>query len=481
MRIRSLRVNLLLTFMLVALVALVSVAIFASLTARREFQGYINRQENGDQSLMMPILATYQQTHDAQKVQTLVEQTAKTTHVRLLLVDTSQRIIADSERQLNGQALTLPILFALEGRSNASPTVPVSTSTSTSTPIAFSTPPPPVHVQILSTGDQSVFLGQYPPPPRGDHPPAEDFSSSINHSLMLAVVVVACVALLLTLILSNAILRPVKALTRAAGLMEKGDLSQRVAIKSKDEISDLAHAFNTMADTLERSERLRRNLVNDVAHELRTPLTNIRGYLEALQDNLMEPTAAVIASLYEDAMLLNRLVTDLQDLSLAEAGQLQLQRAPIALEDIINGAVNGVAVQAASKQLALDLDLPPDLPLVEADPQRVGQILRNLLSNAIKHTPSWGGICVRARVLQEEVEVQVRDTGVGIPAEHLPYLFKRFYRADRSRTRATGGTGLGLAIVEQLVHAHGGHVSVESRVGEGTCFTFTLPIADLNS
>jgi signal transduction histidine kinase len=463
--------------MLVALVALVSVAVFASLAARREFQGYINRQENGDQSLIMPILATYQRTHDPQKVQALVEQTAKITRVRLLLVDTSQQIIADSNRQLNGQALTLPILFALEGNHNLST---ASTSTSTSVSSSTPTPAPPPRVQILSTDDQSVSLGQYPPPPRGDHPPAEDFSTSVNHSLMLAVVVVACVALLLTLVLSNAILRPVKALTRAAGLMEKGDLSQRVSIQSKDEIGDLAHAFNTMADTLERSERLRRNLVNDVAHELRTPLTNIRGYLEALQDRLMEPTAAVIASLYEDAMLLNRLVTDLQDLSLAEAGQLQLQRAPIALEDIINGAVNGVAVQASSKQLALDIDLPPDLPLVEADPQRVGQILRNLLSNAIKHT-SRGTICVSARVLQQEIEVKVQDTGVGIPAEHLPYLFKRFYRADRSRTRATGGTGLGLAIVEQLVHAHGGHVSVESRVGEGTCFTFTLPIADLSS
>jgi signal transduction histidine kinase len=463
--------------MLVALVALVSVAVFASLTARREFQGYINRQENGDQSLIMPILTTYRQTHDSQKVQALVEQTAKMTRVRLLLVDTSQHIIADSDRKLNGQALTLPILFELEGTHNLAPTVPTSASVASSTPVP---PPASARVQILSTEDQSVSLGQYPPPPHGDHPPAEDFSMSVNRSLMLAVIVVGLVALLLTLLLSNAILRPVKALTRAAGLMEKGDLSQRVSIKSKDEIGDLAHAFNTMADTLERSERLRRNLVNDVAHELRTPLTNIRGYLEALQDQLMEPTAAVIASLYEDAMLLNRLVTDLQDLSLAEAGQLQLQRAPIALEDIINGAVNGVAVQASSKQLALDTNLPPDLPLVEADPQRVGQIMRNLLSNAIKHTPPEGAIRVSARQLQQEVEVQVQDTGVGIAAEHLPYLFKRFYRADRSRTRATGGTGLGLAIVEQLVHAHGGHVSVESRVGEGTCFTFTLPIADLN-
>jgi signal transduction histidine kinase len=167
----------------------------------------------------------------------------------------------------------------------------------------------------------------------------------------------------------------------------------------------------------------------------------------------------------------------LQDLTLAEAGQLHLQQAPIALEDIINTAVSGLALQARSKNLSLLVDVPADLPLVEADPQRVGQILRNLLSNAIKHTPPEGEVCVSAREAGQEVEVRVQDTGVGIEAEHLPYLFKRFYRADRSRARATGGTGLGLAIVEQLVHAHGGHVDVESQVGKGTCFTFTLPVA----
>jgi signal transduction histidine kinase len=292
-----------------------------------------------------------------------------------------------------------------------------------------------------------------------------------------AALVVGCVALLLMLVLSNTILKPIRALTLAASRMEQGDLNQRVQIRTKDEIAGLAHAFNTMAQSLQRSEQLRRNLISDVAHELRTPLTNIRGYLEALQDQVIEPDAPVIASLYEEAVLLSRLVTDLQDLTLAEAGQLHLQRAPIALEDLITNAVNGLALQARSKQLALLIEVPTDLPLVQADPERVGQILRNLLSNAIKHTPAEGKVCVSARAAGQEVEVRVQDTGVGIEAEHLPSLFKRFYRADPSRARATGGTGLGLAIVEQLVHAHGGHVAVESQVGQGTCFTFTLPLA----
>jgi signal transduction histidine kinase len=311
----------------------------------------------------------------------------------------------------------------------------------------------------------------------GKGTPEENFLNSVNSSMLQAVIVAGFVALLLTLILANTILRPIRALTLATSHMEQGDLSQRVKIKTRDEIGGLAHAFNTMAESLERSEQLRRNLMSDVAHELRTPLTNIRGYLEALQDQLVEPDPDVIALLYEEAVLLSRLVTDLQDLTLAEAGQLHLQLAPIALEDIITIAVNGLALQAKSKQLSLQVDVPIDLPLVEADPQRVGQILRNLLSNAIKHTLPEGKVCVSAKTAGQEVEVNVQDTGVGIAAEHLPYLFKRFYRADRSRSRATGGTGLGLAIVEQLVQAHGGHVSVKSQEGKGTCFTFTLPVA----
>jgi signal transduction histidine kinase len=301
------------------------------------------------------------------------------------------------------------------------------------------------------------------------------FIDSVNRALVLAALVAGIAAFVLAIMLSGTILKPVRALTRAVRQLEQGDLSQRVQIRGRDEIGELAHAFDIMANSLERSEHLRHQLLSNVAHELRTPLTNIRGYLEAIYDQMIAPEPAVISSIYEDAMLLSRLVTDLQDLTLAEAGQLHLQRDPIALEDVITKAVNVLALQAKSKQISLSVDIASDLPLVEADAQRVGQIMRNLLSNAIKYTPEQGEIRVSAQTMQKEVQVYVQDNGMGITAEHLPYIFKHFYREDTSRTRETGGSGLGLAIVEQLVHAHGGHVTVESHAGKGTCFIFTLP------
>jgi signal transduction histidine kinase len=453
-------------FMLVAIVAVGAVAVFASLATGGAFEHYLGRQQSSDHQLVSQILTAYNQ--NPQKVQALVVQAAQTARLRILVVDHSGNVVADSDGQLTGQTLTISDLIALESMKNAPSGNP---SRATTMP-----PPRPKPVRIISTDNQETAFGQAPLE-MGKGTPEENFLNSVNSSMLQAVIVAGFVALLLTLILANTILRPIRALTLATSHMEQGDLSQRVKIKTRDEIGGLAHAFNTMAESLERSEQLRRNLMSDVAHELRTPLTNIRGYLEALQDQLVEPDPDVIALLYEEAVLLSRLVTDLQDLTLAEAGQLHLQLAPIALEDIITIAVNGLALQAKSKQLSLQVDVPIDLPLVEADPQRVGQILRNLLSNAIKHTLPEGKVCVSAKTAGQEVEVNVQDTGVGIAAEHLPYLFKRFYRADRSRSRATGGTGLGLAIVEQLVQAHGGHVSVKSQEGKGTCFTFTLPVA----
>lgn len=247
-------------------------------------------------------------------------------------------------------------------------------------------------------------------------------------------------------------------------------------ISSWDEVGDLSRAFNAMADGLARLEELRRNMVTDVAHELRTPLTNIRGYLQALRDGIVEPEKHVIDVLYDETMFLSNLVDDLQVLSLAAAGQLNLARHPAALIDLVNRAVGLFRSRAVEKKVTLQADLPERLPLVDVDTRRVGQVLRNLLENALNHTPPDGRVGVSAVASKSWVEVTVRDTGAGIAAEDLPFVFERFYRADKSRSRVTGGAGVSLAIVKQLVEAHGGQIVVESEVGQGTRFTFTLPV-----
>jgi signal transduction histidine kinase len=258
--------------------------------------------------------------------------------------------------------------------------------------------------------------------------------------------------------------------------MEQGDLNERVEARSDDEIGELARAFNRMADTLSRNEQLRRDMIGDIAHELRTPLTNIRCQIESLQDGVIEPRREVIDSIHEEAMLLNRLIDDLQELALAEAGQLRLALEPTDIAEIIRKSALAIAPQIEGKKIALRVDAPPDLPAARADGERVHQILRNLLANAVTHTPSEGEIEIRARAAGEEIEIAVSDTGSGIEADQRDRIFERFYRADRSRSRSTGGAGLGLAIVKQLVLAHDGRIRVESS-GRGSQFIFTLPVS----
>jgi signal transduction histidine kinase len=300
----------------------------------------------------------------------------------------------------------------------------------------------------------------------------------INRSLLLAALAAGTVGLILSFALGRRILKPVEELTQAARRMEAGDLDQRVAVTGRDEIAELARAFNAMAERRATAERLRRDLVSDVAHELRSPLTNLRCQIEAIQDGLAPVTPEVLDSLHEEARLLETLIDDLQDLALAEAGQLELEHGPLDLAFEIERAVKAFRPLAEAKGLWIETDFPPDLPLVVADARRLAQILRNLLGNAVTHTPPGGLVRVTAGVTadpDEKVEVRVADSGPGIPTEHLPFLFERFYRTDASRSRDTGGAGLGLAIVKQLAAAHGGRVWVESAVGRGTVFGFSLP------
>ena len=446
----SLRLRLILMFMLVVMVAVGTVALFASQATSNNLQIY-NEAKN-DQQIISTLLDAYHRHQNQQALQALTEQLARSSHQHIILFDHHMRVITDSDRKMIGQALALPTGLPLQ--------VSTTSTFTTSAPLYISTDmKPPGQVPQLSTGGS----------------PEADFITSVNRSLWLAVIIAGLTGLLLALVFANTILKPLHTLKAVAGRMEQGDLSQRVSIEAKGEIGALAHAFNTMADSLSRSEQLRRNLVSDVAHELRTPLMNIRGYLELLQDQVLEPTPETLASLYEETSLLSRLVADLQDLSLAEAGQLRLVRRPVSLAEVTSQAVQIVRPHLVRKNLALRVHIPTDLPCVGADQERVAQILRNLLSNAIMHTSSSGEISITANVIESMVKVSVQDTGIGITPEHLPYLFERFYRVDSSRARATGGTGLGLAIVKQVVQAHGGQIVVDSQPGKGACFTFTLP------
>ena len=312
------------------------------------------------------------------------------------------------------------------------------------------------------------------PAPAGGEREERPFVSTVNRWLLFAVLGGGALAFLLARTLTRRILGPVESLTAAARKMEAGDLTQRVAARSGDEIGELARAFNGMADALERNETLRRGLVTDVAHELRTPLTNLRCQIEAIQDGLNLADTATVRSLHEETLLLSRLVTDLQDLATAEAGRLPLHRSRVDVAEAVETAIASLRPLANERGIVLHAEVPASL-VVNADRERLGQVLRNLLSNAVTHAPEGGAVTVAARCRDSAVEIAVRDTGPGIAPEHLPRVFDRFYRADPSRARATGGSGLGLAIVKQLVEAHGGEVRVESEPGRGAVFTFSLP------
>ncbi len=305
---------------------------------------------------------------------------------------------------------------------------------------------------------------------------AEAFLSRVRTSLAWAAGLAVILALALGILVSRWLAAPIARLTVAATAIAAGDMQQHVAVGGRDEIGQLGAAFNRMAGSLAQAEALRRNLVADVAHELRTPLTVIQGNLQAILEGVYPLDVEQVASLYEESRLLTRLVDDLRDLALAEAGQLRLERAPVDLAALAQAAVANFAPSAQAAGVSLTCEpAPAGLPPVEGDAGRLAQVLRNLLANALRHTPAGGSISVSLRRVPGRVRLEVADSGAGIAPGDLPHVFDRFYRADASRSRQGGGAGLGLAIVRQLVTAHGGEVTVASHPGEGATFSVTLP------
>jgi two-component system, OmpR family, sensor histidine kinase BaeS len=299
----------------------------------------------------------------------------------------------------------------------------------------------------------------------------------LNRGVILAGLVAVSLGLVLALGLAYTLLRPIRDLTLASQKLAAGDLSQRVMIHGNDELATLGRSFNHMADSLQQAEESRRLMTADIAHELRTPLAVQRANLEALQDSVYPLTVENLTPVVEQNHLLTHLVEDLRTLALADAGQIELECIPTDLPALVQRVVEQFQPQAAVNQVTLNFS-PPATPmkLISLDPIRLEQMLTNLLSNALRYTPQSGQIEIAINQLPKFARLTIRDTGPGIPQEALPFIFERFYRADKSRSRAEGGSGLGLAIARNLARAHGGDLTATNHASGGALFTLTLPL-----
>jgi two-component system OmpR family sensor kinase/two-component system sensor histidine kinase BaeS len=305
------------------------------------------------------------------------------------------------------------------------------------------------------------------------------FLDRVRTVLLWGALLAGAIAVVLGLGISRGLTSPLQRLSAAARALASGDLTSRVVVSGSTEVAEVSRAFNEMAEDLEEAERLRQNLIADVAHELRTPLSVLQGNLQAILDGVYPMDKDETSRLHDETLLLSRLVGDLHELALADAGQLPLNLSTTDLAQVLSRTTDSLRPAAAVQEVTLSLELEHELPAVTADPDRIAQVLRNLLVNALRHTPAGGSVSVHATPREGEVEIAVADSGDGIAAEDLLHVFDRFWKSDPSRTRADrwgNGSGLGLSITKSLVEAHGGRIWAESEPGAGSTFRFTLPL-----
>lgn len=316
-----------------------------------------------------------------------------------------------------------------------------------------------------------VLMKKYNIDPTAVH---EMFLSSAHRYLIWASVFALVLAGVLSFLLTRRVLSPLSQMIGITQKIASGDYTGRVPIPSKDEVGQLATAFNQMAESLQRIEQLRKTMVIDVAHELRTPLTNMRGYLEALNDGVLPPSKKTLESLHEETLRLAKLVEDLLQLARADTSRGTLRRQRIALQDLVTQVLDLFQPKFAAKRIIIKVELTNAEGSIMADPEKLSQVFRNLLQNACQYTPDGGKVRVFTERLPGRIKIVFANTGEGIAEEDLPFLFERFYRGEKSRSREHGGAGIGLAIVKELVEAHGGQVGAESTPAK-TRIWFTLP------
>ena len=463
---RSLWFKLMGAFALVILVIVASVMFVALRTTTGQFELYVSQQGQSWAQRLMPSLADYYtRTGSWENVQSILQ--GPTGNMmggmmgiggmdgimsgdmwammgqRLLLADASGTVVADTANLMVGLHLS-----DNELRSGA-----------------------PVVAQGRQVGTLLVAALDAPSSPIGQ------FRRNVSVSVVMSGGIAGVVALLMGSWLFFQVTRPMRQLARAAQGIAAGDLAQRVPLASDDEVGEVARSFNTMAESLQRMEQQRQNMVADIAHELRTPLSVIQSNVEAMLDGILPADPLELESIHQETVLLNRLIGDLRTLSLAEAGQLVLDRQPLDLGQVVTRVAGKYRVRAEEQGIALSVQVAQSLPQVSADAGRIEQALVNLTENALRYGASdvGGRVTLGVRAVSGGVEAWVSDTGPGVAPEDLPHVFERFWRSEKSRNRKTGGSGIGLALVKQLVEAHGGHVSVESTPEYGATFRVVLP------
>ena len=352
----------------------------------------------------------------------------------------------------------------------------LATATSLSIPSAFDR-----HMSGMSammSGNSAIGSAQYL-----ETELFSNYQAAVSDALTLAAAAALIAAVLASYFISRQVVGPVQQMMALSHRIAKGEYGERLKVSGSvqynqlDELDQLGLSFNQMADKLEKTEAMRRQLIGDVTHELRTPLAAIKGYMEGLMDGVIPATPDSYQQVYSEADRLQRLVDDLQELSRVEAGAYQLKLESISPGGLIESVVKHLGRQFEEKEILLETKLDANLPLVSVDKDRILQVLTNLVGNALQYTSTGGRVTLTAAKEKNEIVISVSDTGIGISPDHLPFIFNRFYRTDKSRARASGGSGIGLTIAQALIKAHHGRIWAESTgEGKGSIFHFSLPI-----